>query len=186
MARPKKNNADYFSHDVGMRNDIKIKALRRKYGNNGYAAYLIILEILTNEDHFELEWNDMCIELLTSDFDIDFDELKEIIDYCIKLNLLQITNGYIHCDKLTDRLETDVLAKRTGYCRENAKRYVVFVEKTNKNESISQINGQSKVKEIKGKETERNESEVKESKQEESKQEEKAEWDDYVLNGLSN
>jgi hypothetical protein len=32
MARPLKNNADYFPHDNDMRNDEKILALRRKFG----------------------------------------------------------------------------------------------------------------------------------------------------------
>ena len=31
MARPKKNNADYFSHDNDMRNDERIIALIRKF-----------------------------------------------------------------------------------------------------------------------------------------------------------
>lgn len=46
MARPIKNNADYFSHDIGMRNDMKIKALRRKYGLVGYASYVMLIEII--------------------------------------------------------------------------------------------------------------------------------------------
>ena len=33
MARPAKLNADYFSHDVDMRNDIRIKGLRRNFGH---------------------------------------------------------------------------------------------------------------------------------------------------------
>jgi hypothetical protein len=32
MARPKRENADYFSHDTEMRNDPKVKYIRNAYG----------------------------------------------------------------------------------------------------------------------------------------------------------
>jgi hypothetical protein len=92
MARPNKHNAEYFSHDNSMRNDLKIKALRRKYSHKGYSIFNMMLELLTENDYFEIEWSEINIELLTPDFDIDADELNEIINYCIKLNLLQLTN----------------------------------------------------------------------------------------------
>ncbi|MEY4457277.1 MAG: hypothetical protein RLY15_1541 [Bacteroidota bacterium] len=166
MARPIKHNADYFSHDNNMRNDMKIKALRRKHKFAGYAIYIMMLELLTENDYFEIEWNEMTMELLTPDFDIDVDELAEIIDYCIKLNLFQLTNGYLHCDKLTARLEGDVLSRRKGYDSNNSKRMKLMLQKPNNNHvnvnnnSISEdINAQSKVKEIK-----ENKSKEKESK----------------------
>lgn len=85
MARPKKYNADYFSHDKDMRNDLKIKALRKKFGLSGYAFYCMFLEVLVNEDYFEYEINDLSIELLNGDFDID--NGQELLDYCCKLKL---------------------------------------------------------------------------------------------------
>jgi hypothetical protein len=201
MARPTKHNADYFSHDVIMRDDTRIKALRRKYSHTGYSVWNMLLELLTSNEYFEYEWNELNIELLAPDFDVDAEDLNEIINYCIKLNLLQITNGYLHCERLTHRLEEGVLSKRKDYCGNNAKRYQlsgVNSELTPNNESYFgingvnvDINGQSKVKEIKVNETKRNESEVKYSKQQETKaQETKAEesiesWEVGVLNSLT-
>ncbi|MBL4705443.1 MAG: DUF4373 domain-containing protein [Flavobacteriales bacterium] len=49
MARPLKNNADYFSHDNNMRNDKKILAVRRKYGSDGYSVWCMILESSVNQ-----------------------------------------------------------------------------------------------------------------------------------------
>ena len=92
MARPEKNNLDYFSHDCDMRNDIKIKALRRKFGHKGYSIYVMMLEHLGNCEYLQYEWNDLSIELLTPEFDIDSIDLKEIIEYCIFLKLFQIDN----------------------------------------------------------------------------------------------
>jgi hypothetical protein len=173
MARPTKHNADYFSHDTAMRNDPKIKALRRKYSHIGYSVWNMLLELLTSNEYFEYEWNELNIELLAPDFDIDSEDLNDIVQYCIKLGLLQFTNGYLHCDKLTFRLEEGLLSKRKGYCSNNAKRNqlsVINSELTNDmngyygiNEVNDNINTQSK-----GKESKLKESKAKDSKAEES------------------
>jgi hypothetical protein len=177
MARPTKHNADYFSHDNSMRNDIKIKSLRRKHGHIGYSIWNMIIELLTSQEYFEYEWTEFNIEMLSADFDIDTDELEVIVEYCTKLGLLQITNNYLHCDKLTFRLEEDVLKRRTNYCNNNSKRNQFKGINVNNNsidvdimDTITplkminvDINRQSKVKEIKV-----NESKVNKSKQKES------------------
>lgn len=90
MARPKKDNADYFTHDSDMRNDPRIKALRRKFSFAGYSIWCYMLEVFTDSDHFHYEWNELNIELLAGDFDCDTKLLVEVVDYCIKLDLMQI------------------------------------------------------------------------------------------------
>jgi hypothetical protein len=177
MARPTKHNADYFSHDNSMRNDIKIKSLRRKHGHTGYSIWNMLIELLTSQEYFEYEWNEFNVEMLSADFDIDTDELQTIVDYCIKLGLLQNTSNYLHCDKLTFRLEEDVLKRRTNYCNNNSKRNQlkgVNVNNNYFNDTIMNtitplqpinvdINTQSKVKEIKENKSKVNQSEVKKS-----------------------
>ncbi len=98
MARQKNNDnggADYFSHDIDMRNDIKVKALRRKFSHTGYAVWCFILEYLTDCTNFEFEYNEVSQELLASDFDVPVAELREIIDYSVKIGLLQNEDGKI-------------------------------------------------------------------------------------------
>ena len=175
MARPNKHNVDYFTHDVHMRNDVKIKALRRKYKHLGYSIYNITLELLGDAEYFEIKWDDMGIELLVPEYDCDIDELKEIIQYCIQLDLLQITHGYLNCRKFTERLQETVLARRKDYCKENSQihqlsKVIVDINsiESNNNEVIDDINVQSKVKESKlkksiGEESTGNESEVPET-----------------------
>jgi hypothetical protein len=163
MARPIKHNADYFSHDNNMRNDIKIKAVRRKYNSAGYALYIMILELLTSNEYFEIEWNEDNIELLSPDFDMDTEVITDIVNYCIKLNLLQITNGYLHCETLTDRLEETLLLRRKGYCSNNSKRMSVSGVNVNNNLVNVNIYPQSKVKESKVKESKLKERKVNES-----------------------
>lgn len=172
MARPTKHNVDYFSHDCGMRNDIKIKALRRNFGHIGYSFWNMILEHLGNCEYFEYEWNEFNIELLSADFDIDTDEISKMIQFCLKLNLLQIHNGFLTCDKLTDRLEETVLVKRKDYSRNNSIRFMLNVvnsEITQQNEVNDGINGQSKVKESKLNKSKEQESKLHDTKVECSK-----------------
>ena len=92
MAKQNKNNAEYFSHDSDMRNDLKIKAIRRKFGHVGYAVWCFLLEVLTDEDNFEIEYNELNKELLAADFDITVEQLELIIDYCCLLEILQISD----------------------------------------------------------------------------------------------
>jgi hypothetical protein len=120
----------------------------------------MLLELLTSKEYFEYEWNELNIELLAPDFDIDADELDDIVSYCIKLGLLQITNGYLHCEKLTFRLEETLLLRRKGYDRNNSLRSVVNV---NNNSINVNNNTQSKVKESKLKESKAKDSKVEES-----------------------
>jgi hypothetical protein len=167
MARPKKHNVEYFTHDVQMRNDVKIKALRRKYKHLGYSVYNITLELLGDSEYFEMQWDDTTIELLLPEYDCDINELKEIINYCIHLNLLQLSYGYLHCVKFTNRLESTVLSRRTGYCNKNSQIYklseVIVYKNPIEDDIIVDINAQSKVKESKLKESKEKESKEKES-----------------------
>jgi len=164
MARPTKHSVDYFSHDCSMRNDIKIKALRRKYKHLGYSIYIITLELLGDTEYFQIKWNDATIELLTPEYDCDANELKEIINYCIQLDLFQIDYGYLHCPKFTKRLEDTVLTRRKDYCSNNSPISKLSSVNVYNNEIIDNNNGQSKVKESK-----LNKSEVEESKLHETK-----------------
>lgn len=98
MARQKNNDnggADYFSHDIDMRNDIKVKALRLKFSHTGYAVWCFMLEYLTDCTNFEFDYNEVSQELLASDFDVPVAELREIIDYSVKIGLLQHEDGKI-------------------------------------------------------------------------------------------
>lgn len=101
MARPKKNNADYFSHESEMRNDVKIKALRRKFSHTGYAVWNYLLEVLTDAEGFTIRWEELDIELYAADFDLDASELTEIVNYCLRLDLLQLDGNMLSCRNLT-------------------------------------------------------------------------------------
>ena len=103
MARPKKYNAEYFTHDADMRNDVKIKALRRKFSHTGYAVWNYLLETLTDNDYFEITWDEINIELLAADYDVSVEEFTEIVEYCVKIGLLQLENDVLRSDAHQNR-----------------------------------------------------------------------------------
>lgn len=161
MARPPKNNCDYFPHDAGMRDHPKVKALRSKFGITGYALWSMLIEFLTSCDGNVFKYSDMQVELLAGDFGVSATEIRGVLDYCITLELLFNRDGFINSDSLDERL-APVYEKRgkakelsAQQRRENGK----FA--TNNTESTvvsvtempqSKVN-ESKVEEIKVKET---------------------------------
>lgn len=109
MARPRKNNAEYFPHDANMRDDLRIKAIRRKFSHTGYAVWNYLLETLTNSDFFEIVWDDVTIELLAADYGVAVELLNEMVDYFVKIELLRLDDNKLyspsHCQRLTPLID---------------------------------------------------------------------------------
>jgi len=105
MARPKKNYCDYFPHDRDMRNHRKVKAIRTKFGPIGYAIWSMTLEYLTGINGNEFEYSDVEFELMAGDFGVSAPEIQQMVDYCIKLGMLFLNDGFIHSESLDERLK---------------------------------------------------------------------------------
>lgn len=171
MARPSKNNAEYFSHDADMRNDVKIKALRRRFSHKGYAVWCFILETLTDTDYFEIDFNEVSQELLAADFDITVEELREIVQYCEMIGLLQLTPENRLFSAAHQRRFSGLITKRERD-RESLQNLInkrkqneteVIAAKTSENENYRSDNSHSKVKESKGEKRKEEESKEKKS-----------------------
>lgn len=178
MARPQKNNADYFSHDANMRNDLKIRALRRRFGLEGYAVWNFLLEVLTDADHFRIEWDDITVELLAGDFDLAPEKLTEIVNFCTRIDLLQVADGYLESRQHQGRLEGLVERRNTERERKSVKSVIVAenpdekefsAQKTQQGDSFPQ--GKPQNEEVFGAKTPQSKvkySKVKKSKEKES------------------
>src|ERR1700757_201765 len=157
MARPQKNNADYFSHDNNMRDDEKIKAVRRKFSHAGYSVWNMLLERLCKAENFCLEYSEETIDLMAGDFSIEPEQLKEIIDYLIKLKLILQDGDKIYSQTMINRFD-GLLRKR----KRDTDR--LSPAKTTDEKIVASDNPQSKVKQ----------SIVKEIKEKEKGEKEKA------------
>jgi len=87
MARPLKQDADWFKHDKDMRDDPKVKALRRKFGLEGYAVYVMMIEMMVDSNGFFTVDNPENMELSAGDIGIEPSRLCEILDYCVQIGL---------------------------------------------------------------------------------------------------
>lgn len=153
MPRPRKNNADYFSHDKGMRDDPKIKAIRQRFGSDGYAAWCMLLETLTDADNFEIEYNELEVELMSGDFGIDAERLQEIVASFRRLKLISIEGEKLFCPKLVHRMQglLDDRERKRQWSEQKKPGNKEF--STSKTELFQSETHQSKVKESKVKES---------------------------------
>ncbi len=152
MARPQKNNADYFPHDANMRDDRKVKALRTRHGLEGYAVWCIMLEILTDADNFTLPWDTLNQELVAGDIGIPTPQLLEIIEYLIKLQLIQHSDGQLYTIRHHQRMQP-ILVERERKRQWKQAQADKATAQTPAKEISDGENPQSKVKEIKGNES---------------------------------
>lgn len=104
-----------------MRNDIKVKAMRRKFSHTGYAVWCFLLEALTDSENFEIEFTEVTQELLAADFDVPVEQLREIVDYGVKIGLLQQEDGKIYSNAQKARF-APLLEKREQRRRRAAER----------------------------------------------------------------
>lgn len=91
MSKPTQINSQFFYHDSDMRNDIKIKALRRRFSHMGYAVWCCLLEMMTDADGLAIDFSDISQELIAADLDVDVQQLKDIVAYCQQIGLFQMT-----------------------------------------------------------------------------------------------
>lgn len=104
MARPQRNNADYFSHDANFRNDPRIRAVRSKFGVTGYGTVCMLLEILTFSDGFSVEWSELSQEIYAGDVGVSAVEMQEIVSFCVKIHFFCVGNDNLSCPTLTEGL----------------------------------------------------------------------------------
>lgn len=156
MARPKKNYCDYFPHDRDMRNHRKVKAIRTKFGPLGYAIWSMTLEYLTGINGNEFEYSDVEFELMAGDFGVSAPEIQQMVDYCIKLEMLYLNDGFIHSESLDERLKP-VYEKRGDLKRKSEQQPRVNGKFVNINTAVDGVSApestQTKRKEKKRKES---------------------------------
>lgn len=91
MARKGKVGIDYFSHDVDMLQDKKIKLLKAKHGLVGYAVFIRLLEELYREEGYYLKIDDDFNILFSDDNNLDYNVYILILNECIEKGLFNKT-----------------------------------------------------------------------------------------------
>lgn len=112
MARPSRNNADYFSHSADFRNDRRIKAIRAQLGPAGYGLVLMLMEVLTDADFTQLDTSELELDLLAGDFGVSVTEIGRLLQLAERIGLFARNEaGFLICPDLNKSLE-QVFEKR--------------------------------------------------------------------------
>lgn len=98
MARPRKEGMDYFPHDTDAVNDTKIEALRMLYGNDGYAFYFILLELIYRQPNFELDVSDAeTIQILAKKVEVTPEKFNSMLQTAIKRDCFDASAYHERC-----------------------------------------------------------------------------------------
>lgn len=179
MARGHKIGIDYFSHDVDMCQDKKVKLIMAKYGLDGYGVYNRLLEDLYREKGYYLEIDEDYNILFSNDNNLDIDVYINILNDCIKWELFnskiykeynvltseRVQRNYLEATKRRSKVEfiKEYLILSDSFVKSNYSKNVnVCINRINVDiNSINDDNStQSKVKESKEKEKKKNKEEV--------------------------
>lgn len=111
MARPLKRSCDYYPHSAQERNTPESRALRARFGLEGYAIFAMVMELLCGADDFCAAWDELNIELLSGDFGITAERLTEVVNYMQRLKLVEIDGEILRSSRLETMLQP-VIEKR--------------------------------------------------------------------------
>lgn len=115
MARPQRNNIDYFPHEVN--HGKKMFYIEKKYKNDGYAVWHKILEELGKSDYHFLDISeDHTVMFLASYCNVSEDILNDIITDLVKFKVFDkylFDNGILYSHKFIESI-TDAYNKRSN------------------------------------------------------------------------
>jgi hypothetical protein len=156
MARPSKNGVDYFSHDTT--SGKTIFTLESKFGNDGYAFWFKLLELLGCQDSLSIDCNSLPDwEFLIAKTKVSEITATEILDLLSRIDAIDAElweEKIIWVQKFTDRL-SHVFKKRKedtpikpSFCHRNNTSTVVPVEESTQSKVKESKVKESKVKDI--------------------------------------
>ncbi|MFA5130442.1 MAG: Lin1244/Lin1753 domain-containing protein [Patescibacteria group bacterium] len=154
MSRPKKATIDYFPHFVNHKHTLF--TIEQKFGNDGYAFWFKLLEILGISEHHFIDCNDVEVwEFMLAKTRVNEDIAKSILNLLAKLDAIDAELWkikVIRSNKFIENLDT-VYSRRRVSVISNAEVLDLCKQKHYiKGVSVS-INPQSKVKYSKVKES---------------------------------
>jgi hypothetical protein len=117
MARPERNNVDYFPHPVS--HGRKMFYLRSKYKNDGYTVWFMLLEQIGKADYHFLDLADETqMMYLSCEFMVSEETLIEIIELLLKLGEFDSElweQKILYSQKFIDSI-SDAYKKRNNNC----------------------------------------------------------------------
>jgi len=105
MSRPMKHNAEFFRHDANARHNLKLRALEKRMGLEGYAIYFKFLEFLAGNDFYQVDSSKPYLEdCLPSELGCTPELWKDFLKNAIELELIVNEDGILFSPGLKERL----------------------------------------------------------------------------------
>jgi hypothetical protein len=142
MARPEKNNVDYFPHDCTHGKGMFY--IRQKHGNDGYTVWFMLLEQLGLADRHYLDLSDdIQLLFLSSEFLVSKEKLIEIIEDLVKIKAIdqELWDSFrvVYNQKFVDSVK-EAYKKRTNVCTEKASLLLLLQGKRDFNRVSAPVN----------------------------------------------
>lgn len=125
----------WFTHDSNARNDIKIKALRKKHGSAGYGNFWIIIEHMRESENYSLPLKRYTYEALADEFNMSATDVEQFIDECITtFELFEKNNNYFYSNSLFKRMkkldEKREQTRKAGKISAEKRKKMTYAEQT--------------------------------------------------------
>ena len=106
---------DWYQHSTDMKNNPCVRALRRRFGNNGYAVLNYLLEDITRTGELVLNFTPKMRLLYAAEYEVTQQELEEIVDFCVELDLCKYSDddkNKLRSPYLEEELLKELMEKR--------------------------------------------------------------------------
>ncbi len=133
MARPIKDNADYFPHEKHLRDKPEMHYIRKKFGEGGFGIVIMLLEYLTDKENFRCTFNENEKKLLSINFWVEIELINQIIEDCIKIGFfVKVTiRDEFECPYLNAQM-TALISKRLNMRKLREEKIKLEIEQKNK------------------------------------------------------
>ena len=87
MARPMKDGISYFSFDVDFLNDIKVRKIKRQFGNDGIVVVISLLANIYRDRGYYMTWDDDTAFVLGDEVDVDEEVVMRIVNKALEVGM---------------------------------------------------------------------------------------------------
>lgn len=87
MARPMKDGISYFSFDVDFLNDIKVRKIKRKYGNDGVIVLISLLANVYRDRGYYMPWDEDTAFVVADEVNVDEDVVASVVDKALEVGM---------------------------------------------------------------------------------------------------
>ena len=87
MARPMKDGISYFSFDVDFLNDIKVRKIKRKYGNDGVIVLISLLTNVYRDRGYYMPWDEDTAFVVANEVNVDEDVVASVVDKALEVGM---------------------------------------------------------------------------------------------------